>query len=64
MTQPTDNSELDDPGRDPVGLAVPRNPLGGNDQDTGRGAPRGSVDSGGAAEPGATQDDDVERPTI
>jgi hypothetical protein len=44
MTQPTTNSdgELDDPGRDPVGLAVPRNPLGGADQDTGQGTPEGT----------------------
>ena len=44
MTQPTTNSdgELDDPGRDPVGLAVPRNPLGGADQDSGSGTPEAS----------------------
>jgi hypothetical protein len=44
MTQPTTNSdgELDDPGRDPVGLAVPRNPLAGPDQDSGRGTPQGA----------------------
>jgi hypothetical protein len=44
MTQPTTNSEgeLDDPGRDPIGLEVPRNPLGGPDQDTGRGTPKDS----------------------
>ena len=36
------NEELDDPGRDPVGLEVPRNPLAGPDQDSGRGAPKGS----------------------
>jgi len=44
MTQPTRNSdgELDDPGRDPKGLNPPRNPLGGPDQDTGRGTPDGS----------------------
>lgn len=44
------DEELDDPGRDPVGLDVPRNPLsgglssttGGPDQDSGRGAPKGS----------------------
>jgi hypothetical protein len=43
MTSPAtdDDAELEDPGSDPVGLAVPRNPLGGSDQDTGRGAPRG-----------------------
>jgi hypothetical protein len=37
------NEELDDPGRDPIGLDPPRNPLGaGPDQDSGRGAPKGS----------------------
>jgi hypothetical protein len=62
MTQPTTNSdgELDDPGRDPIGLEVPRNPLGGPDQDTGRGTPRGDdgdapgdhdAAAGGAAQP-------------
>jgi hypothetical protein len=58
MTQPTTNSdgELEDPGRDPVGLAVPRNPFGGADQDTGRGTPRGddieaAGDDVGAGEP-------------
>jgi hypothetical protein len=61
MTQPTTNSdgELDDPGRDPIGLAVPRNPLGGADQDNGQGTPRGDDgDAPGdndAAEGGAAQ---------
>ena len=44
------DEELDDPGRDPVGLNPPRNPLsgglgsttGGPDQDSGRGEPEGS----------------------
>ena len=37
------NSEIDDPGRDPKGLGgPPRNPLGGPDQDSGRGEPTGS----------------------
>ncbi|WP_369134746.1 hypothetical protein [Modestobacter sp. I12A-02662] len=62
MTQPERNAdgELEDPGRDPIGLDPPRNPLGGADQDTGRGTPRGDdadaaagddVGAGGAAEP-------------
>lgn len=38
----TSDEEIDDPGRDPKGLAVPRNPLGGADQDTGRGNPDGT----------------------
>ena len=35
------NDELEDPGRDPVGIGgPPRNPMGGGaDQDSGRGAP-------------------------
>jgi hypothetical protein len=53
----SENDPIDDPGRDPVGLAVPRNPLAGPDQDSGGGAPRGSVDSGGPAEPGSTDDE-------
>ena len=37
------DSELDDPGRDPVGLDPPRNPLGtGPDQDSGQGQPEAS----------------------
>ena len=37
------DEELDDPGRDPIGLDPPRNPLGGgSDQDSGQGAPKGS----------------------
>jgi hypothetical protein len=40
------DDEIEDPGRDPKGLNPPRNPLGGVDQDTGRGEPRG--DSGDA----------------
>lgn len=56
----TPDEEMDDPGRDPKGLAVPRNPLGGADQDTGRGEPRGAdgdapgdndAAAGGAAKP-------------
>ena len=34
--------EIDDPGRDPKGLSVPRNPLAGPDQDSGQGDPQGS----------------------
>ncbi|WNV74365.1 hypothetical protein [Geodermatophilus sp. DSM 44513] len=49
-TGSTPDEELDDPGRDPVGLDVPRNPMsggfgnatGGTDQDTGQGEPEGS----------------------
>ena len=43
MIQPITNSdsELDDPGRDPRACGPPRNPLGGADQDSGRGSPRG-----------------------
>ncbi|HYX96168.1 MAG TPA: hypothetical protein VE823_13985 [Geodermatophilus sp.] len=49
------NEELDDPGRDPKGLSVPRNPMsggfgnasGGADQDTGEGEPKGSPGTAG-----------------
>jgi hypothetical protein len=62
MTDPQRNAdgELEDPGRDPIGLDPPRNPFGGADQDTGRGTPRGTdgdaaggddVAAGGAAKP-------------
>ncbi|MCW2696915.1 MAG: hypothetical protein JWR62_2000 [Modestobacter sp.] len=56
----TSDEEIDDPGRDPKGLSVPRNPLGGADQDSGQGAPRGDdgdapgdhdAAAGGAAQP-------------
>ncbi|MGY1858127.1 hypothetical protein [Modestobacter sp. SYSU DS0290] len=55
MTSP--NEELDDPGRDPVGLTPPRNPLGGADQDTGRGEPRGVGNVGPGDKPEAPTDD-------
>ncbi|MGY1750832.1 hypothetical protein [Modestobacter sp. SYSU DS0511] len=55
MTSP--DQELDDPGRDPVGLDPPRNPLGGADQDTGRGAPRGVGNVGPGDKPEAPTDD-------
>jgi hypothetical protein len=61
MTQPTTNSdgELDDPGRDPVGLAVPRNPIGGADQDSGRGTPHGTPGiEGESMMPEAPSEDD------
>ena len=42
------NEELDDPGRDPVSLDPPRNPLGGGpDQDSGRGRPTGRPGTAG-----------------
>jgi hypothetical protein len=55
MTDPTTNSdgELDDPGRDPAGLAVPRNLFGGADQDTGRGTPRGGEEDAAGDDVGA-----------
>ena len=47
-----------DPGRDPAGLAgPPRNPLGGADQDTGQGAPRGTGNVGPADKPEAPTDE-------
>jgi hypothetical protein len=44
-----ENSELEDPGREPRGLGgPPRNPLGsGADQDSGRGEPEGSPSTEG-----------------
>jgi len=61
MTGPTRNSDgdLDDPGRDPVGLEEPRNPLGGADQDTGRGKPKGSPGiEGESMMPGSPEEHD------
>ncbi len=54
------NEELEDPGRDPVGLGgPPRNPMGGGaDQDSGRGAPpRPATDEDGPIVPDAPDDD-------
>ncbi|MBM7805378.1 hypothetical protein JOD57_001215 [Geodermatophilus bullaregiensis] len=47
----------DDPGRDPVGLEVPRNPFGGADQDTGAGKPRGTGNVGPGDKPEAPTDE-------
>ena len=48
----------EDPGRDPAGMAgPPRNPLGGADQDTGRGEPRGTGNVGPADKPEAPTDE-------
>ncbi len=66
MTESTGSSglgaddDLDDPGRDPVGLDPPRNLLGaGPDQDSGRGEPTGSPSiEGQSMMPEAPTDDD------
>lgn len=52
------DEELEDPGRDPVGIGgPPRNPFGGADQDTGAGAPRGTGNVGPGDKPEAPTDD-------
>lgn len=52
------DSELEDPGRDPAGIGgPPRNPLGGADQDTGTGAPRGNGNVGPGDKPEAPTED-------
>ena len=51
------NEELDDPGRDPVGLDPPRNPFGGSSQDSGQGAPRGTGNVGPGDKPEAPTDE-------
>jgi hypothetical protein len=51
------DDELDDPGRDPIGLDPPRNPLAGPDQDSGRGQPRGAGNVGPADKPEAPTDE-------
>ncbi len=58
-SSPGSDSELEDPGRDPIGLDPPRNPLAGPDQDSGRGAPKGSpTTEGQSMMPEAPTDDD------
>ena len=54
------DEEIDDPGRDPKGLDVPRNPLAGPDQDSGRGEPKGSPGTEGESmmPESPTEDDD------
>ena len=55
---PTPGDELDDPGRDPKGLDPPRNLFGGGpDQDSGRGQPRDTGDTGPADKPGPPTED-------
>ena len=51
------DTDVDDPGRDPVGLDPPRNLFGGADQDTGQGAPRGTGNVGPADKPEAPTDE-------
>lgn len=52
------DEELDDPGRDPVGLNPPRNVLFGSTQDTGQGRPSGEGNVG----PGDKPEDPTEEP--
>ena len=55
------DKEMDDPGRDPEGLGgPPRNPLGGPDQDSGRGEPKGSpgIEGQSMMPESPTEDDD------
>ncbi len=56
-----ENSDTDDPGREPKGLGGPsRNPLGGPDQDSGRGEPKGSpgIEGQSMMPESPTEDDD------
>jgi hypothetical protein len=56
------DSELEDPGRDPAGMGgPPRNPFGGADQDTGRGAPRGTGNVGPGDKPEPPTEDPESR---
>jgi hypothetical protein len=57
VSSSSSDAGTDDPGRDPVGLDPPRNPFGGADQDTGRGEPRGTGNTGPADKPEAPTDD-------
>ena len=51
------DEEIDDPGRDPKGLDVPRNPLAGPDQDSGRGDPAGTPGLSGPSDVPESPDD-------
>ncbi len=55
------DEEIDDPGRDPKGLAVPRNPLAGPDQDSGRGDPEGTPGLSGPSDVPEQPDDADDR---
>ena len=57
----TPDEEMDDPGRDPKGLAVPRNPLAGPDQDSGRGDPEGTPGLSGPSDVPESPDDADDR---
>jgi hypothetical protein len=53
------NGEIEDPGREPKGLGGPsRNPLGGPDQDSGRGDPTGTPGMSGPSDVPEPPDDD------
>ncbi|HVD28294.1 MAG TPA: hypothetical protein VNC79_07315 [Mycobacteriales bacterium] len=53
------DSEIDDPGREPRGLGgPPRNPLGGPDQDSGRGEPDDRPGLSGPSDVPEAPDDD------
>jgi hypothetical protein len=45
------DEEIDDPGRDPIGLDPPRNVVFGGTQDTGQGEPRGEGNVGPGDKP-------------
>ena len=51
------DSDLDDPGRDPIGLDPPRNVLFGGSQDAGQGAPAGEGNVGPGDKPEAPTDE-------
>ena len=53
--------EVDDPGRDPVGLDPPRNVVFGGTQDTGQGSPRGEGNVGPADKPEPPTEDPENR---
>jgi hypothetical protein len=54
---PGADDELEDPGRDPVGLNPPRNVLFGGSQDSGQGAPAGEGNVGPGDKPEAPTDE-------
>ena len=54
---PGADDDLDDPGRDPIGLDPPRNVLFGGSQDAGQGRPAGEGNVGPGDKPEAPTDE-------
>jgi hypothetical protein len=55
------DDEIEDPGRDPIGLDPPRNVIFGGTQDTGQGVPRGEGNVGPGDKPEAPTEEPEHR---